>query len=165
MILPDLSGITARIHWETCITFLPHCSHGSSLFSLFSSCRWCLMRSDSIKYQLFPDSIHKFLVSADNSLILPKSPAFTRSPFTIQLPPQQRILSQERYSVKFPALIPPVGINLSPTYGAAIALIMAIPPACSAGKNFTMVRPLLTACATSEGEMQPGRTGIFFSRQ
>lgn len=43
-----------------------------------------------------------FLASADSSLILPKSPAFTRSPFTIQLPPQQRILSQERYSVKFP---------------------------------------------------------------
>ena len=60
MILPDLSGITARIHWETCITFLPHCSHGSSLFSLFSSCLVVLMRSDSIKYQLFPDSIHQF---------------------------------------------------------------------------------------------------------
>ena len=36
------------------------CSHGSSLFSLFSSCLVVLMRSDSIKYQLFPDSIHKF---------------------------------------------------------------------------------------------------------
>lgn len=60
MILPDLSGITARIHWETCITFLPHCSHGSSLFSLFSSCLVVLMRSDSIKYQLFLDSIHEF---------------------------------------------------------------------------------------------------------
>lgn len=60
MILPDLSGITARIHWETCITFLPHCSHGSSLFSLFSSCLVVLMRSDSIKYQLFPDSIYEF---------------------------------------------------------------------------------------------------------
>ena len=32
-----------------------------------------------------------FLASADSSLILPKSPAFTRSPFTIQLPRERRI--------------------------------------------------------------------------
>ena len=42
--------------------------------------------------------------------------------------------------------------------GAAIALIMATPPACSAGKNFTTFMPLFTACATSEGVMQPGNT-------
>ena len=48
---------------------------------------------------------------------------------------------------------------------AAIALIMATPPACSAGKNFTVFRPRFTACATSEGEMHPGKTGISFFRQ
>ena len=35
----------------------------------------------------------------------------------------------------------------------------------SAGKNFTTSSPLFTACATSEGVMQPGNTGISFSRQ
>ena len=54
------------------------------------------------------------LASSVNCLILVNSPVFTSSPFTIQLPPQQTILSQERYSPRFFAFIPPVGINLSP---------------------------------------------------
>ena len=81
---------------------------------------WCGQTVSNTNY--FRIVSTSFLVSADSPLILPKFPAFTRSPFTIQLPPQQRILSQERYSVKFPALIPPVGINLSPTYGSASLL-------------------------------------------
>ena len=36
---------------------------------------------------------------------------------------------------------------------------MAIPPACSAGKNLTTFNPLFTAWATSEGEIHPGNTG------
>ena len=46
-----------------------------------------------------------------------------------------------------------------------MALIIEIPPAGSAGKNFTTLRPLFTACATSDGEIQPGKTGISFLRQ
>ena len=38
----------------------------------------------------------RFLASAVSSLILSNAPAFTRSPFTIQLPPQHIILSKER---------------------------------------------------------------------
>lgn len=52
-----------------------------------------------------------FFASFVNCSILSKSPAFTRSPLTIQLP-----------------------------------------PACSAGKNFTTFSPFFTACATSDGE-------------
>src|SRR5699024_11894728 len=94
------------------------------------------------------------------ALILSNSPAFTRSPFTIQLPPHAKILSQLKYSFRFLALLPPVGMNFTMVYGAAIALIIATPPACSAGKNFTVFRPLFTACATSDGVMHPGNTGI-----
>ena len=67
-----------------------------------------------INFDYFLMESASFLASAVSSFILSNSPAFTRSPFTIQLPPQQRILSQERYSSRFFALIPPVGINLIP---------------------------------------------------
>ena len=49
-----------------------------------------------IKFDYFLMESASFFASAVSSLILSNSPAFTRSPFTIQLPPQQRILSQER---------------------------------------------------------------------
>lgn len=60
---------------------LPHCSHGSSLFSLFSSCLVVLMRSDSIKYQLFPDSIHKFSGLCGQSPDFAEISGFYKIPF------------------------------------------------------------------------------------
>ena len=60
----------------------------------------------------------------------------------------------------FLALIPPVGMNFICVYGAAIALIMLIPPAASAGKNLTTSRPREIAISTSLGLEVPGVTGI-----
>ena len=65
----------------------------------------------------------------------------------------------------FFALIPPVGIILTLVYAAHIALIIASPPAASAGKNLTLVRPRLTAWASSDGVTIPGTTSIFFEIQ
>ena len=75
------------------------------------------------------------------------------------------ILLKSRYDVRFLALIPPVGINFMLTYGAAMALIFASPPDCSAGKNFTTSSPSSIACSMSEGLEVPGVMGTFFSRQ
>ena len=81
--------------------------------SVFSMCVYgvCCVYLDFYYFRMESAS---FLASAVSSLILSNAPAFTRSPLTIQLPPQQRILSQERYSSRFAALIPPVGINRIP---------------------------------------------------
>ena len=46
-----------------------------------------------------------------------------------------------------------------------MALIMAMPPACSAGKNFTTSRPSPIAASTSLGVAVPGITGIPISIQ
>ena len=56
-------------------------------------------------------------------------------------------------------------MNLTMVNGAAIALIIAIPPACSAGKNLTTSRPSSIACSTSLGLDVPGVTGIPLSTQ
>ena len=44
-----------------------------------------------------------------------------------------------------------------------MALIMGSPPAASAGKNFTVSSPSSMAASMSEGQQQPGITGIPFS--
>ncbi len=46
-----------------------------------------------------------------------------------------------------------------------MALIMAMPPACSAGKNFTVSSPRDMAVSTSLGVAVPGTTGSPFSMQ
>ena len=46
-----------------------------------------------------------------------------------------------------------------------MALIMLMPPACSAGKNFTTSRPREMAISTSLGLEVPGVTGIPLSTQ
>jgi hypothetical protein len=103
--------------------------------------------------------------SLERAVIFAKSPELIRSAETIHEPPQARILSNARYFVMLPALIPPVGMNLSLWYGAEIALMYSSPPACSAGKNFTTSSPASIACSTSEGEEQPGVMGIPFLTQ
>jgi hypothetical protein len=55
--------------------------------------------------------------------------------------------------------MPPVGMNDTPVYGAAIALRNARPPMGSAGKNFTTESPLPNAISTSVGVQTPGNTG------
>ena len=44
-------------------------------------------------------------------------------------------------------------------------MIVLIPPAASAGKNFTTFNPYFIACSTSLGLAHPGKIGIFFSIQ
>ena len=46
-----------------------------------------------------------------------------------------------------------------------MALILARPPDCSAGKNFTTSSPSSIACSISEGLEVPGVIGTFFSIQ
>ena len=56
-------------------------------------------------------------------------------------------------------------MNFTPTYGAAIALIILRPPAGSAGKNFTTSSPFSRACSISLGFAHPGVIRIPFSTQ
>ena len=51
-------------------------------------------------------------------------------------------------------------MNFSPANGEDMALIIARPPAASAGKNFTTSSPNSTATWISVGVAQPGMTGI-----
>jgi len=51
------------------------------------------------------------LASRQSFSILAKSPAFTASEGTIQLPPTAKTFGQARYSVRFLGPTPPVGMN------------------------------------------------------
>ena len=56
-------------------------------------------------------------------------------PFTIQLPPQAKILGKERYSLRLSGPTPPVGMKLTCGKAAESALMVFKPPKSPAGKN------------------------------
>src|SRR6266542_2932594 len=74
-------------------------------------------------------------------------------------PPTHATLGSARKSGAFAAVTPPVGQNVMSGNGPASAFSMPMPPACSAGKSFSSVKPAALAAMTSEGVMTPGNSG------
>src|SRR5215510_7578089 len=74
----------------------------------------------------------------------------------IHEPPHATTRLKPRYAETLIALIPPVGMNETSPYGAAIAFKNARPPLGSAGKNLTVVRPFSRAASNSVGVQIPG---------
>mmetsp|Transcript_99848 Transcript_99848/g.177716 ORF Transcript_99848/g.177716 Transcript_99848/m.177716 type:complete len:269 (+) Transcript_99848:836-1642(+) len=92
------------------------------------------------------------------------SPATTASCGTIHVPPTATTCFSMRYASRFCSCTPPVGMKVTPGKGAMMAFNAAGPPFASAGKNFKVVRPHLSASSTSEAVAMPGMTGIARSR-
>src|SRR5262245_16284767 len=74
----------------------------------------------------------------------------------IHEPPHATTRLNARYAATLLALTPPVGMNDTSPYGAAIAFRNAKPPLGSAGKNFTVVRPFSSTASISVGVQMPG---------
>ena len=88
-----------------------------------------------------------------------KSPLVIASAGVSQLPPHASTAGTARYSCRFFADTPPVGMNSTSRNTAAKALIIATPPAWPAGKNFNIRSPRFHACCASVAVATPGITG------
>src|SRR6185437_7901730 len=76
-----------------------------------------------------------------------------------QEPPTATTLGSASHMGALVSPIPPVGQNRTCGNGPASARRALIPPACSAGKNFIVVKPCSSACISSEAVAIPGANG------
>ncbi len=93
------------------------------------------------------------------------SPAAIHSRRATHDPAHATTRSKPRYAARFPALMPPVGMNPIERYGAAIAWRSGSPPIASAGKNLSTSSRFSSAASTSVGVQTPGKTGMSCSWQ
>ena len=87
-------------------------------------------------------------------------PVLIADSLAIHVPPTASTRSLERYCPRLDGSTPPVGMNCTLPYGAAIAFRKSRPPEAPAGKNFRTSRPRSRAISISDGELIPGVTGI-----
>ena len=94
-----------------------------------------------------------------------QSRAASASAGTNQEPPTQATFAMARKSGAFCALMPPVGQKRTSPKGPAQALSIARPPACSAGKNLSSLKPASCARMISDAVATPGSKGRCWSPQ
>src|SRR5450759_2195599 len=107
----------------------------------------------------------KFWLSRASCVTRAQSPCAKASALTSQEPPTQTTLDKARKAPAFCDVTPPVGQNLTSKNGPLQALSMATPPLCTAGKNFSSVKPSCCASMISLALATPGSRTRSRSRQ
>src|SRR5262245_7521562 len=93
------------------------------------------------------------------SVMASQSRALTLSSGANQDPPMATTPGTPNQSERLASLMPPVGQNCSVGNGPRKALIAAMPPAGTAGKNLTISQPCSSASQISEADAAPGSSG------
>src|SRR5713101_3739972 len=76
-----------------------------------------------------------------------------------QDPPTANTFGSASHATALASPMPPVGQNRASGKGPARARSALIPPDCSAGKNFTRLKPWASACISSDAVAMPGANG------